>query len=169
MTETTAQTTPPTPAQAWRGIAAEDVDDIPSGLAALLRLRSRRLLHDLLRPHLGLAISILLLIVCANLAALAGPWLIGIGIDRVPQLGRSGNTGPLAEIIAAFAVAVIVQAVTTRVYIGAIGRLGADVVVVHQFGHGVDAAVDIASVQLGVDARAAVTLFVPQVDAVDLL
>jgi ATP-binding cassette, subfamily B, bacterial len=124
----TPQTTPQTPAQAWRGIAAEDVDDIPSGLAALLRLRSRRLLHDLLRPHLARAVSILLLIVCANLAALAGPWLIGIGIDRVPQLARSGDTGPLAEVIAAFAAAVIVQAVATRVYIGAIGRLGADVV-----------------------------------------
>jgi ABC-type multidrug transport system fused ATPase/permease subunit len=116
------------PAQDWRGIAAEEVDDISSGLAALLRLRSRRLLHDLLRPHLALTVTILLLIVCANLAALAGPWLVGIGIDRVPQLTRSGNAGPLAEIIAGFAVAVIVQAVATRAYIGAIGRLGADVV-----------------------------------------
>jgi ABC-type multidrug transport system fused ATPase/permease subunit len=124
------QTPPPARglAQAWRGIAAEEADDISAGLAALLRLRSRRLLGLLLRPQRARAAAILVLIVIANVAALAGPWLVGIGIDRVPALTRSHDAGPLAEIIAAFGVAVIVQAVTTRAYIGAIGRLGADVV-----------------------------------------
>jgi ATP-binding cassette, subfamily B, bacterial len=127
VTQTTAaQAT--TGAQAWRGIAAEEVEDIPSGLATLLRRRSRRLLADLLRPHTALAGLILALIVIANLAALAGPWLVGIGIDQIPQLARAHNAAPLAGIIAAFGAAVIVQAVTTRTYIGAIGRLGADVV-----------------------------------------
>ena len=114
--------------QAWRGIAAEEAEDITAGLAALLRRRSRRLLGDLLRPQRARAAAILMLIVAANLAALAGPWLVGIGIDRIPQLTRSHDAGPLGEIIAAFAAAVIVQAVATRAYIGAIGRLGADVV-----------------------------------------
>jgi len=122
------QTAAPAGAQAWRGIAAEEVEDIPSGLAALLRRRSRRLLADLLRPHVALSSLILLLIVIANLAALAGPWLVGVGIDRIPQLTRTHNVAPLAVIIAGFAVAVIVQAAATRTYIGAIGRLGADVV-----------------------------------------
>jgi ATP-binding cassette subfamily B protein len=125
------QTTTP----AWRGIAAEDVDEITASLATLLRLRGRRLLQDLLRPHRARTGMILLLIVVANLAALAGPWLVGIGIDRIPQLSRahpSGSspiTGSLALIIAAFAVAVAIQAVATRAYITAMGRLGADVVI----------------------------------------
>ena len=38
-------------AEAWRGIAAEDKDDISASLSALLRRRGRRLLQDLLRPH----------------------------------------------------------------------------------------------------------------------
>ena len=38
---------------AWRGVAAEKADDVSTGLAALLRERSRRLLGDLLRPHRG--------------------------------------------------------------------------------------------------------------------
>jgi ATP-binding cassette, subfamily B, bacterial len=122
------QTAAPAGAQAWRGIAAEEVEDIPSGLAALLRRRSRRLLAGLLRPHVGLSSLILLLIVVANVAALAGPWLVGVGIDRIPQLTRTHNVAPLTVIIAGFAVAVIVQAAATRTYIGAIGRLGADVV-----------------------------------------
>jgi ATP-binding cassette, subfamily B, bacterial len=121
---------PRTTGQAWRGIAAEDVEDIPASLASLLRLRGRRLLQDLLRPHRATVGLILLLIVIANLAALAGPWLVGIGIDRIPRLTRSSSpdTGSLAVVIAAFAVTVIVQAASTRSYIAAMGRLGADVV-----------------------------------------
>ncbi len=122
-------------AQAWRGIAAEDADDITASLASLLRMRGRRLLQDLLRPHRPLIGLILLLIVIANVAALAGPWLVGVGIDRIPQLTRgprpaapSPVTASLAVIIAAFGAAVLTQAAATRCYIGAIGRLGADVV-----------------------------------------
>jgi ATP-binding cassette, subfamily B, bacterial len=119
---------------AWRGIAAEDADEITASLASLLRLRSRRLLHDLIRPYRARAGMILLLIVIANLAALAGPWLVGIGIDRIALVDRthpsasSPITGSLALIIVAFAAAVATQAVTTRAYITAMGRLGADVV-----------------------------------------
>jgi ATP-binding cassette, subfamily B, bacterial len=118
----------PATGQAWRGIAAEDVEDVPASLASLLRLRGRRLLQDLLRPHRAAVGLILLLIVIANLAALAGPWLVGIGIDRIPRLARSHDTAPLALVIAAFAVAVIAQAAATRSYIAGMGRLGADVV-----------------------------------------
>ena len=122
-----------TTAQAWRGIAAEDADEITASLAALLRTRGRRLLQDLLRPHRAWCAAILLLIVIANVAALAGPWLVGVGIDRIPQLNDSTHatspfTAQLTVIIAAFAVAVLVQAAATRTYIGAIGRLGAEVV-----------------------------------------
>jgi ATP-binding cassette, subfamily B, bacterial len=121
-------------AQAWRGIAAEDADDITASLASLLRMRGRRLLQDLLRPHRAMAGLILLLIVIANVAALAGPWLVGVGIDRIPQLARTAHSPAhspftaLAVIIAAFAATVLIQAAATRTYIGAIGRLGADVV-----------------------------------------
>jgi ATP-binding cassette, subfamily B, bacterial len=38
-----------TTTQAWRGIAAEDVDEVTASLASLLRMRGRRLLQDLLR------------------------------------------------------------------------------------------------------------------------
>jgi ATP-binding cassette, subfamily B, bacterial len=121
---TVSQTT----AQQWRGIAAEDADEITASLAALLRTRGRRLLQDLLRQHRAWCAAILLLIVIANVAALAGPWLVGVGIDRIPQLDHSHDAAPLIVVIVAFAVAVLVQAAATRTYIGAIGRLGAEVV-----------------------------------------
>jgi ATP-binding cassette, subfamily B, bacterial len=113
---------------AWRGIAAEDAEEISGKLGTLLRRRSRRLLGSLLAPHRRLAVTIFGLIVIAQLAALAGPWLVGVGIDRIPQLENTHNAGPMALIIVAFAIAVIAQAWATRAYIGGIGRLGGQVV-----------------------------------------
>ncbi len=113
---------------AWRGIAAEDADDISASLSAMLRRRGRRLLQELLRPHRARVAAILALILIANLGALAGPWLVGVGVDRVPELTRSGDLAPMLGIIAAFAVAVLIQAFATRAFIGAMGRLGGMVV-----------------------------------------
>jgi ATP-binding cassette subfamily B protein len=122
-------TTPMPPAeQEWRGIAAEQADEISGKVGTLLRRRSRRLLGELLGPYRRLVWLIFVLIVISNLAALAGPWLVGIGIDEIPQLEKTGNAGPMALIIVAFAVAVLAQAATTRSYIAAIGRLGGRVV-----------------------------------------
>jgi ATP-binding cassette subfamily B protein len=122
-------TTPTPPAeQEWRGIAAEQADEISGKVGTLLRRRSRRLLGELLGPYRRLVWLIFVLIVISNLAALAGPWLVGIGIDEIPQLEKTGNAGPMALIIVAFAVAVLAQAATTRSYIAAIGRLGGRVV-----------------------------------------
>ena len=114
--------------EAWRGIASEDVDDISASLSALLRLRGRRLLQDLLRPYHRSMTGILVLILIANLGALAGPWLVGIGVDRVPQLTRNHDLAPMVVIICAFAIAVLTQAVATRAFIAAMGRLGGTVV-----------------------------------------
>jgi ATP-binding cassette, subfamily B, bacterial len=114
--------------EAWRGIASELEDEISGKLSMLLRRRSRRLLNSLLGPYRQLVVTIFLLIVAANLAMLAGPWLVGIGIDKIPQLDRTHNAGPMALIIVAFAITVIVQAAATRSYIAGIGRLGGRVV-----------------------------------------
>lgn len=120
MTETTAP--------AWRGIAAEEAEEIPPSLATFLRLRSRRLLAQMLRPHRRRSLVILVLIVISNLAALAGPWLVGVGVDDVPQLTRTHDAVPLAIVVIAFGVCVLVQAVTTRAFISGIGRIGGHVV-----------------------------------------
>ena len=113
----------------WQGVAAEDAEQITGGLAALLRRRARRLLTDLLRPHRGAIALTLTLITVANVAALAGPWLVGVAIDRgLPPLIRTGDLRPLALLVAGFFIAVAVQAVTTRAYIIVIGRFGGAVV-----------------------------------------
>jgi len=68
-------------ADTWRGIAAEDADQITGKLSALLRRRARHLLTSLLRPHRRRVMITFALIITANLAALAGPWLVGLAID----------------------------------------------------------------------------------------
>jgi ATP-binding cassette, subfamily B, bacterial len=114
---------------AWRGVAAEKADNVSAGLAALLRERSRRLLGDLLRPYRRAVITTISLIVVGSLAALAGPWLVGIAIDTgLPPLLNDRNVLPLLGIAAAFAVAIAVQAVTTRMFVTMTGRVGQKVV-----------------------------------------
>jgi ATP-binding cassette, subfamily B, bacterial len=120
---------PPAENSAWRGVAAEKAEEVSAGLAALLRERSRRLLGDLLRPHRRAVITTMSLIVVESLAVLAGPWLVGIAIDAgLPPLLDHGDALPLLGIAAAFAVAVAVQAVTTRMFVTMTGRVGQKVV-----------------------------------------
>jgi len=113
----------------WRGVAAETLDEVSAPLEALLRKRSRRLLGDLLRPHrkaVGLTAAA---IIIASLAALAGPWLIGIAIDSgIPPLIKSGDAAPLLEIAGLFAVTVVLQSLATRTFVTMTGRFGQAVV-----------------------------------------
>jgi len=116
-------------ADAWRGVAAEKAEELSAGLAALLRERSRRLLGDLLRPHRRAVIVTISLIVVESLAALAGPWLVGLAIDNgLPPLLNAHDAAPLLAIAAAFGFAVAVQAVTTRMFVTMTGQVGQRVV-----------------------------------------
>ena len=87
------------------------------------------LLSDLLRPHRRAVGWTAVAIMVSSLAALAGPWLIGIAIDNgIPPLLKSGNAGPLLWIAVAFAATVGVQAVTTKMFVTMTGRIGQAVV-----------------------------------------
>ena len=114
---------------AWRGVATEKAEEVSAPLAALLRERSRRLLGDLLRPYRRAVIGTVSLIVVESLAVLAGPWLVGLAIDNgLPPLLHAHDAAPLLGLAAAFAVAVAVQAVTTRMFVTMTGRVGQRVV-----------------------------------------
>ncbi|MGH3966517.1 MAG: ABC transporter ATP-binding protein, partial [Pseudonocardiaceae bacterium] len=62
--------------ETWRGVAAEDHDEIDTATGVRLAARSRRLLGSLLRPHLRAASAALGLLVVDQVALLAGPLLI---------------------------------------------------------------------------------------------
>jgi ABC-type multidrug transport system fused ATPase/permease subunit len=114
--------------QDWRGIAAEDIDELPKGVSLLLRRRSRALLADLLRPHRRTVVRIAISILAFNLAVLAGPWLVGVAVDRIPAFVATKNPVPIITIVIAFGLTVVVQALTNAWFIAAIGQMGGDVV-----------------------------------------
>jgi ATP-binding cassette subfamily B protein len=108
----------------WRGVAAEDADDLPEAAGIALRARSRRLLGELLAPHKRALWGLLLVILVQNLAFLAGPFLIGLGIDvAVPAL-LDGDPGPLIWIAAAMLAAAVLETGLRYLFISWSARVG---------------------------------------------
>ncbi|TFV90654.1 ABC transporter ATP-binding protein [Blastococcus sp. CT_GayMR16] len=108
----------------WRGVAAENADDLSAGAGVFLRARSRRLLGELLAPHRRSLWGLLFTITVQNLAWLAGPFLIGVGIDvAVPAL-IGGNAWPLVWITAAMLGAAVLDTVLRFVFLTWSGRVG---------------------------------------------
>jgi ATP-binding cassette, subfamily B, bacterial len=110
--------------QSWRGVATEDSDELPDGAGIFLRARSRRLLGELLQPHHRSLWWLLATVVAQNAAWLAGPLLIGLGIDvAVPAL-VDGDVWPLVWITAAMVVAAVLDTVLRFVFLTGSGRVG---------------------------------------------
>lgn len=114
----------------WRGIAVDpDADrsraeDTDPAAVARLRGRSRALLRNLLHPHRRqLAVAVALLLI-QNMAGMAGPYLVMLGIDRaIPPL-RAGDTGPLTYIAAAFVVATVAEYTARRGFLIRSAQIG---------------------------------------------
>jgi len=119
--------TAPVSTSDWRGVAAEEVDELPERIGVLLRARSRRLLRSLLRPHRRALGVLAVLVVVQNSAAMAGPWLVGVGIDRgIPAL-RAGDWRPLAAVVAALLGCAATDGVLRVTFLVRTGRIGQDV------------------------------------------
>ncbi|MEU5787805.1 ABC transporter ATP-binding protein [Micromonospora purpureochromogenes] len=114
----------------WRGLATDpDADrsraeDTTPEAVARLRARSRVLLGELLRPHrgrLGLAVGLLL---AQNAAAMSGPYLVMLGIDRAIAPLRAGDARPLAAVAGAFVVAAVTEYAARRGFLTLSARIG---------------------------------------------
>ncbi|WP_018252346.1 ABC transporter ATP-binding protein [Salinispora mooreana] len=114
----------------WRGIAVDPDADRSRAEAtdpaavARLRARSRVLLRNLIHPHRRqLAVAVVLLLI-QNVAGMAGPYLVMLGIDRaIPPL-RAGDARPLTYIAAAFVVATVAEYITRRGFLVLSARIG---------------------------------------------
>jgi ATP-binding cassette subfamily B protein len=112
------------PEELWRGVATEDTEELSTGAGLFLRERSRRLLGELLRPHRRALWGLLATITVQNVAWLAGPFLIGVGIDvAVPAL-LDGDPWPLVWITAAMLGAAVLDAVLRFRFLTWSGRVG---------------------------------------------
>ena len=108
----------------WRGIATEEVDDLPSEAGVFLRDRSRRLLGELIRPHRRQVRWLLVVILIQNLAWLAGPWLVGLGIDNALPALIDGHVTPLIVIGSAMLAAAGIDAILRYFFLKRTGLIG---------------------------------------------
>ena len=124
MTETVTKTETETVEPDWRGVSAEDVDELPEKIGIVLRARSRRLLGSLLRPHRRMLWFLVVVVLIQNAAAMLGPWLVGVGIDKgIPAL-VDGDWTPLLVIGGTLLAAAGVDAWLRAVFLLRAGRMG---------------------------------------------
>jgi ABC-type multidrug transport system fused ATPase/permease subunit len=109
---------------AWRGVAAEEVDDLPPELAALLRRRSRALLGSLVAPHRWRLAAAGGLILARTAGTLLIPYLVGQAIDRGV---RTGNLRVLLAYVLAIGLSAVAAAVASWGFLRVAGRVGQDV------------------------------------------
>ena len=114
--------------QDWRGVAAEQVDDLPGGISSLLRARSRRLLGSLLHPHRTAVTLLVIAVLVQNAAAMAGPLLVAAAIDRGIPAVENGHPETLALIVIGLVIAGITQAVFYWAFVSGAGKVGQSVV-----------------------------------------
>jgi ATP-binding cassette, subfamily B, bacterial len=115
------------PADRWRGVASEEVDEFSATVAGLLRKRSRALLAALARPYKREIALAGFLILVRSAAFLTIPYLVGLGIDRGILAGRSGNLETLVVIVAALLGALTLNAIANYAFMRLSGRVGADI------------------------------------------
>jgi ABC-type multidrug transport system fused ATPase/permease subunit len=114
--------------QEWRGVAAEDADELTEETTTRLAGRSRRLLVDLLSPYRSVIRWLVLIVVMENAARLAIPYLVKVGIDSgIPPIRQSNDTTPLLEVVGVVLFATITQAVARNLFLVKSGKLGQDI------------------------------------------
>jgi ABC-type multidrug transport system fused ATPase/permease subunit len=107
----------------WRGIADDGGMQGPG--VARLRTRSRALLGSLLRPHRRLIAVTVLLLLLQNAAAMAGPYLVMLAIDRgIPPLRRGDDPTALVAVATAFVLTAATEYAGKRGFLTLSARVG---------------------------------------------
>ncbi|MFC0438558.1 ABC transporter ATP-binding protein [Kutzneria buriramensis] len=110
----------------WRGVAAEDIEDVDKVVTARLQARSRRLLGSLLRPHKWSVALALVYVLLENGAQLAGPLLVAAAIDRGVAGVVSGQPATLVWCVLGYAVCGLASAAAKCGFVRLSGRIGQD-------------------------------------------
>ncbi|MBT2227245.1 ABC transporter ATP-binding protein [Nonomuraea sp. NEAU-A123] len=121
-------TTTTSSAADWRGVASENQDDLSETVTVLLRERSRRLLGDLLTPHRKAIALLTGIIIVSNLAGLAIPYLVKVGIDAgIPPMLKGTGPGTLLTVVGVILAAAVTQALTRQAFLQLSGRIGQNI------------------------------------------
>lgn len=98
------------------GVEGEERNDFTAAESAAIRTRSQVLLRSLLSPQRWLIVLTMVVVVVSTAAQVAGPALIGYGIDRGLPALTGGDWMPLGLTVAIFLVAGVVGAVLLAWY-----------------------------------------------------
>lgn len=107
----------------WRGVAAEDTDDVSAHVGARLAKRSRVLLASLAAPHRGLVAALVTLVVVEQAAFMLGPLIVAYGIDSAVPALVAGDGGPLTLTVGGYLAAGIVNAAAKAGFVRVVARL----------------------------------------------
>lgn len=110
----------------WRGVAAEEIEEISYSTGLRLQARSRRLLGSLLRPHVARTSLAIAAVVSGNLAALAGPLLIAAAIDRGIPAAVGGDPAILIWCVVGYGVSALLMTFLRWAFLRVSGRVGQD-------------------------------------------
>ncbi|WP_424184108.1 ABC transporter ATP-binding protein [Actinokineospora sp. G85] len=113
----------------WQGVAAEETEQVETGVGLKLRKRSRALLGTLLRPRRKQLALSFALVVAYNAASLSGPLLVAVALDSGIPDALGGDPGTLAWCLAAYLVLSVVASGFYYVFMRYSGRIGRDVII----------------------------------------
>ncbi|WP_245594504.1 ABC transporter ATP-binding protein [Actinospica robiniae] len=116
----------PVPVDDWRGVAAEDSDEVSAKGGVFLRARSRRLLGSLIRPHRrGLLLATVLIIVVTAFEMCA-PYLVSVGIDDGMPAVKHGDWTPIALAAVGIGGSALFGSTLRLKFLTLAGRIGQD-------------------------------------------
>jgi ATP-binding cassette subfamily B protein len=133
---TTAETTPSTEDHAerdagqtlddWRGVAAEENEDLAAQGGIFLRARSRRLLGGLMRPHRRALLLATVLIIVVTGFEMCAPYLVSVGIDDGMPAVRHGDWTPIALAAVGIGGSALIGSLLRLKFLTLAGRIGQD-------------------------------------------
>jgi ATP-binding cassette subfamily B protein len=113
----------------WRGVAAEDIDELTVAVGLKLQARSRDLLKSLLRPYRRGVLVALLIVIAENAAQLVGPVLIATALDTGVPNAVHGRPDALIACVVGYLFCGVSSALLRYGFLRLSGRIGQDIMI----------------------------------------
>ncbi len=114
--------------EAWRGVGAEENEEVQASGNLFLKRRSRALLGSLIKPYRKFIVVLILIVLVENAARLSMPRLVQLGIDfGVPPLMNGGVATELLKVLGFMVGALVLQGIARSLFLRHSGRVGQEV------------------------------------------
>jgi len=110
----------------WRGVAAEENEDLAAQGGIFLRARSRRLLGSLIRPHRRALLLATVLIIVVTGFEMCAPYLVSVGIDDGMPAVKHGDWTPIVLAAVGIGGSALVGSLLRLKFLTLAGRIGQD-------------------------------------------